>query len=202
MSASNRQKKILAFFKVPFSPKISVGAAGWEIAELMEDDACRERWRRYLYLTKDFGSTSDQLIPVSEKEIEAVTIPEGWSSSEAIKEFQSEVVAQELVDHSPFDQPQPVVEFPHRSFIFTGKFAFGSRNACQAAVIERGAFAPDQKSITHEINYLVIGAEGSKAWKRGSYGNKIEAAILARREYGSPAIISEKHWTASLTRTS
>ena len=30
--ASNRQKKLLRFFDVPFSPKISAGAAGWETA--------------------------------------------------------------------------------------------------------------------------------------------------------------------------
>ena len=56
-SPSNRQKKILRFFEVPFSPRISEGAAGLEVAALMESEANRERWRRYVYLTKDFDKS-------------------------------------------------------------------------------------------------------------------------------------------------
>jgi hypothetical protein len=198
MKATNRQKKLLRFFKVTFSPRISAGAAGWEISAVMESEALREKWRRYLYLTRDFDMDSDQLIPFDEKILNELIIPENWSVSEELKKFRSELVANELSDGSPFDSPQPIVDFQKRSFIFTGKFAFGSREACQAAVTERGGLAPSQKSISYDINYLVVGVEGSKAWKRGSYGNKIEAAILLRREFGSPAIISEKHWTSYL----
>jgi NAD-dependent DNA ligase len=198
MNASNRQKKLLRFLKVPFSHRISAGAASWEISVLMESEANREQWRRYLFLTKDFNNDSDQLIPYDERELNTLIVPEDWSSSEALKKFRLELVANELSEGSPFDQPQPVVEFPNRSFIFTGKFEFGSRKACQAAVIERGGLALSQKSISNEINYLVVGNEGSKAWKRVSYGNKIEEAILLRREYGSPAIISEEHWVSYL----
>jgi NAD-dependent DNA ligase len=198
MKATNRQKKLLRFFKVPFSPRISAGAAGWEISALMESEAHREQWRRYLYLTKDFDIDSDQLIPFDEKILNELIIPEDWSASEELKKFRSEIVANKLSNCSPFDNPQPIVEFQKRSFIFTGKFAFGSRKACQAAVTERGGLAPSQKSISHEIDYLVVGVEGSKAWKRGSYGNKIESAILLRREFGSPAIISEEHWVSHL----
>jgi hypothetical protein len=50
--ATNRQKKILRFFRVPFGPTISVGAAGWEISTIMSDEEQRLRWRRYLFLTK------------------------------------------------------------------------------------------------------------------------------------------------------
>lgn len=63
---------------------------------------------------------------------------------------------------------------------------------------ERGGKAPSTKTVTVEIDYLVIVAKGSAAWKRGAYGNKIEAAILHRRQHGSPAIISEAHWIESL----
>ena len=106
-----------------------------------------------------------------------------------------------LNDESPFDRPQPSVSFPKRTFIFTGKFAFGTRKACQDAVISRGGSAPDQKTVSHLVDYLVIGTDGSKAWRRGTYGNKIEDAILSRRDYGSPAIISEEHWVAALNET-
>ena len=54
--ASNRQKKLLRFFKVSFHPNISAGAAGWEIAAIMSSEDCREQWRRYLFPTSDFDS--------------------------------------------------------------------------------------------------------------------------------------------------
>ena len=196
MRATNRQKKLLRFFRTPFSPNISVGAAGWEIGGLMQNEEYREQWRRYLYLTKDFDSDTDELKPFDESEMANTQVPEDWSLSEAMHQ----VVVSELADASPFDQPQPPVEFTGRSFIFTGKFSYGTRKACQSAVTDRGGYAPSQKYVSQEIDYLVIGAEGSKVWKRGSYGNKIEAAILARREHGSPAIISEEHWASHLKK--
>jgi hypothetical protein len=44
--ASNRQKKMLRFFGIPFSTKLSVGAAGWEIATIMLNEGNRCGFRR------------------------------------------------------------------------------------------------------------------------------------------------------------
>jgi hypothetical protein len=200
LRASNRQRKLLRFFKVPFSPNISAGAAGWEIATIMSSEECREHWRRYLFLTRDFDSDADSLKPFDMAALQAVQIPENWSSSDAFRQFRDELVDDILHDESPFDRPQPDVSFPGRTFMFTGKFTFGTRKACQDAVVSRGGSAPDQKSVSHLIDCLVIGTEGSKAWRRGTYGNKIEDAILFRRDYGSPAIISEEHWVTALNK--
>lgn len=198
MKATNRQKKILRFFKIPFYPNISMGAAGWEISDLMKDSECREQWRRYLYLTKDFDSDNDQLKSFDEEEFANIEVPKDWSSSESLKKFREELVANVLADNSPFDQPQPHVEFKNKSFMFTGKFSFGTRKACQLVVIEHGGYAPSKKVVSREIDYLVIGVQGSVDWKNGSYGNKIEKAILSRREHGAPSIISEEHWASYL----
>lgn len=198
--ASNRQKKILRFFGVPFSPNLSAGAAGWEIEQLLCDESRRERWRRYLFLTKDFDSDTDQVKAHSAAALEAVVVPEDWSGSEAIQQFKQELVADMLRDQSPFDRPQPQVVFVGKTFVFTGKFVFGSRKKCQEAVVWRKGIAPDLKSVTQFVDYLVVGVEGSAAWKRGAYGNKIEAAVLSRREHGAPAIISEQHWAAALNQ--
>lgn len=157
--ASNRQKKLLRFFEVPFSANISAGAAGWEIATIMSSDECRERWRRYLFLTKDFDSDTDSLKPFNAEALQGVQIPEDWSSSAAFRQFRDELVDDILHDESPFDRPQPDVLFTKRTFMFTGKFAFGTRKACQDAAISRGGSAPDQKSVSHLIDYLVIGVD-------------------------------------------
>ncbi|MCX6873579.1 MAG: BRCT domain-containing protein [Verrucomicrobia bacterium] len=192
--ASNRQRKLLRFFEIPFGPNISAGAAGWHIGWLMADEPSRERWERYLYLTGDFDSTSDQLMPFAPAQLEAVRIPAGWNSEQA----RSDVAAKIMTEQTPFDFPQPEVHFAGQVFIFTGKFEFGSRKQCQDAVIACGGKAPDSKSVSHDVDYLVIGTQGSPRWKRGSFGNKIENGILARRDFGSPAIISEDHWKSFL----
>ena len=196
--ATNRQKKILRFFGVPFSRNISVGAAGFEIGNLMADEANREKWRKYLFLTQDFDSDSDQLKAFPPAELDAVEVPEGWSAQHAIEDFQGELAASIIREKSPYDDPEPEVVIKGKTFLFTGQFAFGSRKECQKAVALRGGIATDQKQPSLMVDYLVIGSEGSKAWSKGTYGNKIEAAILARRQHGKPSIISEQHWVAAL----
>ncbi|MBM3877517.1 MAG: hypothetical protein FJ386_12480 [Verrucomicrobia bacterium] len=198
--ASNRQKKILRFFGIQFSPNLSAGAAGWEIEDLLSDERNREQWRKYLFLTKDFDSNTDSLKQFSTTDFNDVVVPESWRSSDAIQHFKEELVANLLCDQSPFDRPQPAVVFAGKSFVFTGKFAFGSRKKCLDAVLARGGVAPSQKSVNQFIDYLVVGIEGSAAWKRGAYGNKIEDGVLSRREHGTPAIISEQQWAEALTQ--
>jgi len=199
-NANNRQKKILTFFGISYSPNITTGAAGWEIAALMENEANREKWRKYLYLTKDYDSETPDLAPFDPNELENVIIPDDWSSSLEKLGIYDEIVGQEISSGAPFDVPAPEIDFEGTTFLFTGKFEFGTREACQAAVTERGGSAPSQQSVSRAIDYLVIGAGGSKSWKRGSYGNKIQAAILSRRIHGTPAIVSEKQWAEQLSK--
>jgi NAD-dependent DNA ligase len=78
----------------------------------------------------------------------------------------------------PIDTPPPVLAFPGRTFVFTGKFAFGPRRVCEAAVASLGARAGS--SITRETNYLVIGTFGSRDWIHTSHGRKIEEAVALR----------------------
>ena len=198
--ASNRQKKLLRFFGIRFSPNISNGAAGWEIANLLADDDLRDRWRKYLYLTKDFDSDNDQLKTFDRDQLDHVVIPDDWHSSHEIQKFKDELVANLLVDNAPYDNPQPSIQFSNSTFAFTGKFNFGTRKECQNAVSGLGGAATDNPAINRNLDYLVIGTQGSPAYKRGSYGTKIEKAILSRCEFGSPSIVSEDHWTQQMAK--
>ena len=54
----------------------------------------------------------------------------------------------------PLTRPEPTVEFPDRSFCFTGKFCSGTRDWCEAQVVARGGTIG---AITKDLNYLVIG---------------------------------------------
>lgn len=198
--ASNTQRKLLRFFDVNFGPNISAGAAGWEIGAIMSDEESRLHWRRYLFLTNDYGSESDRLVPHDPQELLKAVIPDDWSSSRAAQQFKDELISQILFNGSPFDSPMPQLTINGHVFIFTGRFGFGSREECRRAVTTRGGLAPDQ-GVSRGVDFLVIGTKGSPTWKKGAYGRKIEDALLARREHGSPAIISEEHWLSILPET-
>jgi NAD-dependent DNA ligase len=200
MNASHRQKKILTFFGIKFASYISSGAAGWEIGSLLNKPENKLAWNKYQYLTNDFSTESDQLKPFDRAELNALQLPENWTVATAEKDYRSEIVLSELSDGSPFDAPPPEINFQNKVFMFTGKFMFGDRAICQATVESLGGSAPDTKTITSQIDYLVIGTAGSRGWRMGEYGNKIERAILLRREKGAPAIVSEDEWIKSIKK--
>ena len=92
----------------------------------------------------------------------------------------------------PIDAPPPPVTFQNRSFLFTGTFAFGTREQCQNEIARlRGDNA---KSVTKALDYLVLGTYVSDSWAHETYGRKIEKAV-EYRAVGCPiAIITEAHW--------
>lgn len=196
--ATNRQRKVLEFFGIWVSPKLTIGAANWEIGSLFADEGNRELWRRYVFVTGDLGTDSDALLPYDLDDLRRAQLPEGWSVTAERAKLLDELLAVEMADGSPFDAPAPDVVIEGSEFMFTGKFSFGSRTACERAVIERGGRAPAKRRPTMETDYLVVGTEGSAHWKRDAYGSKIEGAVLMRREHGAPAIISETHWRSFL----
>ncbi|MBP8023970.1 MAG: BRCT domain-containing protein [Candidatus Competibacteraceae bacterium] len=191
MLATNRQKKVLKFFGVRFHEKISLGAAGWELGTIFSDENNAEKWRRYLFLTRDFGADSADLLSYQEEQIERIQVPEDWSARKEIQKFHEEMAAHILASESPYDTPQPDIVFSGHSFCFTGKFDFGHRAACENVINEKGG--TPAKGVSGSLDFLVIGTQGSPDWKRGTYGNKIEKAIVLRREHGKPVIVSEDH---------
>lgn len=96
----------------------------------------------------------------------------------------------------PLTDPPPIITYPGRVFCFTGTFAFGTRKACESAVIERKGRC--SSGITGSLGYLVIGSRITPAWIHSNYGRKIEGAIELVRAGSSLTIISEAHWTRSL----
>ena len=190
--ATNRQRKLLHFFGVEIAREISVGAAGWEIAHIMSNERNADLWDRYLYLTKDFSAETDLVLPYDEGDLAKVELPPDWNSQKETRDFQSEFVHFILSDESPFDRPQPNLLFSDMSYCFTGKFEFGERSECVKRIEALGGTF--SKSVVVGLDYLVIGALGNPTWARGSYGRKIEKAVLLRREKGVPAIVSEEHW--------
>jgi len=96
----------------------------------------------------------------------------------------------------PFEDPLPLIEIPNRNFVFTGRFAFGTRAACHKAVKSLGGWA--EKGLNQSVDFLVIGTFASRDWAQTSYGRKIEKAVEMREKDGFIKIVPEEHWVASL----
>jgi BRCA1 C Terminus (BRCT) domain len=96
----------------------------------------------------------------------------------------------------PLDRPPPKIMWPASIFVFTGKFAFGPRKACERQVHNLGGQC--EVSVTQRTNYLIVGTFGSRDWVHTSFGRKIEKAVTYKRAGQRLAIISEDHWAGSL----
>ena len=96
----------------------------------------------------------------------------------------------------PLDEPAPPLEFRDREYVFTGRFIWGTRAACHAAVEARGGIVAS--NITKRTRILVLGDLGSRDWAHTSFGRKIQKAV-EYREVGIPlTIVDEQHWCTHL----
>jgi NAD-dependent DNA ligase len=100
----------------------------------------------------------------------------------------------------PLDRPPPSILFLDRTFVLTGKFAFGPRTACQGTVERAGGKC--EGDVTMRTDYLIIGTFGSRDWVHSSYGRKIEKAVQYRTRGKTVFIVGEDHWAASLPTSS
>jgi len=97
----------------------------------------------------------------------------------------------------PLDAPAPAITWTGSVFVFTGKFAFGPRAACEAQVRERGGTC--EPRITQRTRYVVVGTFGSRDWIHTSFGRKLEKAVQYRGSGTGLAIVGEDHWAASFS---
>lgn len=92
----------------------------------------------------------------------------------------------------PIKNPEPEVVFRNSTFVFTGKFAFGTRQQCIEAV-ERN-LGRVETGITKRADYLVIGSYVTESWKHETFGRKIEKAL----SMPNIKVITEAHFVKSL----
>jgi len=91
----------------------------------------------------------------------------------------------------PLCDPPPLIDFPGRTFAFTGTFAFGQRKHCENAVMEKGALI---SGVNRKTEFLVIGLYATESWRHSSMGAKIVKAVDLRNSGQKIAIVSEAHW--------
>ena len=96
----------------------------------------------------------------------------------------------------PLDTPPPLICWDGEVYVFTGKFAYGTRTHCTIEVMNRGGQVED--SVTRRTTFLVLGTFGSRDWKNTSYGRKIEQAVELRATGFPLRIVAEDHWANAL----
>lgn len=92
-------------------------------------------------------------------------------------------------------EPDAMVGIAGRSFCFTGQFIFGTRAACERAVMQRGG---EVSSVKQSLDYLVIGDMASRDWRHQSFGAKIEEAMNLKAMGHAVSIVSEGQWVRAL----
>ncbi len=85
----------------------------------------------------------------------------------------------------PVSIPQPALEFSDRKYCFTGTFRYGTRIACENAVLRRGGTV--HPHVTLAVDYLVIGSEATDDWLHSSYGSKISTPCATETMANRPS---------------
>lgn len=97
----------------------------------------------------------------------------------------------------PLDNPPPLMCYgPDEVYVFTGRFAYGTRHQCHREVTDRSSSVDD--NVTRRTSFLVIGSFGSRDWMTSSYGTKIRRAAELRSGGFAIRLVSEDHWASNL----
>lgn len=88
--------------------------------------------------------------------------------------------------------------FDGKLFCLTGDFVFGPRETCEATIMRRGGQI--KSNVSKKVDFLVIGGLGSKEWKHGGFGTKVERAVELRREGSKIQIVHEDAWADALRK--
>ncbi|MCB2187658.1 MAG: BRCT domain-containing protein [Deltaproteobacteria bacterium] len=154
---------------------------------LQANAEARDRWPANVLWYRTSAMLEDgKLTPEEEKELLGLIRDASGPGS----------LAEELANTSsalPLNSPCPEINFEDKVFCFTGKFVFGTRNSCVETIqLLGGKFS---KHVTYDVDYLVVGALGSRDWMHTAWGRKIEQAVEYRDASGNLAIVSEQRWT-------
>jgi hypothetical protein len=97
----------------------------------------------------------------------------------------------------PLDVPAPLICWEKETYVFTGRFAYGTRADCEREVRTRGGCC--ESSVTQRTTFFVIGTFGSLDWVHTSYGRKIQKAVKLRTDGFPIRIVGEDHWASALS---
>lgn len=77
-------------------------------------------------------------------------------------------------------EEEPVVYFEDRTFLFTGKMKWGTRPDAERLVANRGGSVSKSKTVSSNIDYLVLGEDLEAGWTKLLHGGKLVQAFLKK----------------------
>lgn len=120
-----------------------------------------------------------------------ITEQERADLTELLAAVTGETVATERVPAQHFlTHPLPAVVFADREYAFTGKMCYGTRQAIERVVVERGGRVHGDPR--RETNYLVLGTLASSNWSQSAFGQRLLRAKQLRDAGADLNIISEE----------
>lgn len=78
----------------------------------------------------------------------------------------------------------------------TGEFDYGAKSMVEKLIYDAGGII--DKSVKKSTNILVVGAQGSDAWKTGNYGGKIQKAMELQSKGSNIIIVEEADFLKSI----
>ena len=83
----------------------------------------------------------------------------------------------------------PEMSFEGRRFVFTGASRRYSRKQFRSAIENLGGHMSE--SVSNNIDYLIIGADGNPCWAYACYGRKVEMAVVLRKQGARLLLVHE-----------
>lgn len=158
---------------------------------LSSNDAISATWPGDVVCQRIRDALSDGVITSEERDYLTQTL------QQLIGGTPEEMAAPSHVTELALDR-EALVTIPDSTFCLTGEFVYAPRTVCEETTLKHGGRVAG--SITKKLSYLVVGGLGSKEWKHGSFGTKIEKAIEYKRNGLPILIVHEDQWAAALSR--
>ncbi len=92
----------------------------------------------------------------------------------------------------------PEIIFDNRSFCFTGSSKRETRENIISKISDLGGIISEQ--LDEDVDYLVIGADGSPCWTFACYGRKVEQAVELQQEGSKIQIVQEDDFWEAMNR--
>jgi DNA polymerase III epsilon subunit-like protein len=79
-----------------------------------------------------------------------------------------------------FVAEEPLIDFNHKTFLFTGKMVWGSRSEVIPIIERLGAVVSTSKKVSRSVDYLILGEDKEAGWTALLHGGKLGDALCKK----------------------
>ena len=95
-------------------------------------------------------------------------------------------IFQEILNPVQASEHECISCLTEKHCVLTGDFDYGPKSRVENYIIEKGGVIDN--SVKKSTDYVIVGAQGSAAWKQGNYGGKIKKAMEYNEKYGDKGV--------------